>query len=371
MPDDAVAPILNDVRPMVQIDPMPTGCTEPMPPPMDKRADAARESAIRSLLVAESAGGARSAGVKETHTAFVFLIGDAAYKLKKPARLPYLDFTTPDRRRLALQEELRINRALAAPVYKGLRQISRGTDGTLSLDGPGMPIDWLLQMVRLPQEAFMDWRLARGTIRADHVRALAAMLCRFYDEAERRRGGADIYLRHLHQESLINREHLLSMRTHLSAHLLPSNLQLASSLIDRHAPEIADRGKAGLIVDGHGDLRPEHICLTDPPVIVDRLEFDETMRQIDIYDEVNYLALETELSGHRWIGAELRAMIDAHFQAHPSPLLLKGYGLFRLFLRARLAIDHLLEPFPTHPERWVKQARLFLAKANDLSESVC
>lgn len=309
----------------------------------------------------------RASRILETHTAFVFLVGNRAYKTKKPVKLPYLDFSTPEKRRAALQTELRINQKWTNDVYLRLLTISSRPDQTLILNGTGDPIEWVLEMKRLPESDLLANRLAHGQVLPKEVERLGNRLCEIYKNADRKTGAADIYLEHLRHETLVNREHLLSMRAHLKPYLSHSSLQYAADLIERHEREIIGRGMANLIVDGHGDLRLDHICLTNPPAIFDRIEFDADMRQIDIYDEINCLAMETELAGQRWIGQKLMASIDHQFQALPSPGLMQTYALFRLFLHARLAIDHLLEPFPRTPGKWVKQAVRYLVKAGELA----
>ena len=54
---------------------------------------------------------------RETHMSWVFLAGDRVYKLKKPVRFSYLDFSTLARREAACRAELRLNRALAPDIY--------------------------------------------------------------------------------------------------------------------------------------------------------------------------------------------------------------------------------------------------------------
>jgi len=49
----------------------------------------------RSSAYGPSVTGALS---RETHMSWVFLAGDRVYKLKKPVRFPYLDFSTLRRR---------------------------------------------------------------------------------------------------------------------------------------------------------------------------------------------------------------------------------------------------------------------------------
>jgi aminoglycoside phosphotransferase family enzyme len=55
--------------------------------------------------------------VVQTHISIVCLAGDRVYKLKKPVRLPFLDFSTPAHRQHFCREELRLNRRLCPHVY--------------------------------------------------------------------------------------------------------------------------------------------------------------------------------------------------------------------------------------------------------------
>lgn len=59
----------------------------------------------------------------ETHAAHVFLVGDRAFKIKKDVRLPYLDFSTVEKRRAALAAELEINRLFTPDLYLGLEEV--------------------------------------------------------------------------------------------------------------------------------------------------------------------------------------------------------------------------------------------------------
>ena len=61
--------------------------------------------------------------VRETHSAVVFLLGDRAYKLKKPVDLGFLDFSTRERRLTACRREVSLNRRLAPDVYLGVADI--------------------------------------------------------------------------------------------------------------------------------------------------------------------------------------------------------------------------------------------------------
>jgi aminoglycoside phosphotransferase family enzyme len=134
-------------------------------------------------------------------------------------------------------------------------------------------------------------------------------------------------------------------------------------MLRRRAPEIIALIKAGHIVEGHGDLRPEHVFLGRPPLVIDCLEFDRRMRLLDPYDEINYLGLECELLGAPGARSVLIDTLDAVLGRHPSPQLLACYSAFRATLRARLCIAHLLDTHPRDPSGWVRKAERYLERA--------
>ena len=57
--------------------------------------------------------------VVETHISWIFLTDRYAYKLKKPVRFEFLDFSTTDLRHRACLDEVQLNRRLAPDVYLG------------------------------------------------------------------------------------------------------------------------------------------------------------------------------------------------------------------------------------------------------------
>lgn len=302
----------------------------------------------------------------ETHSAFVFLTATRAFKIKKPVRLPFLDHRSLAAREHACREELRLNRQLAgADVYLGLDAMVLQADGALALGGEGRVVDWLVRMRRLPAERMLDTVLKSGRLPArQDIASVADRLVAFYRERRTDPPRPGVYLAHLLKESDINARHLRDMRDHLDGADIAGLAAQAQALIARHAAEIEDREAARLIVEGHGDLRPEHVCLTAPPVLFDRIEFASEMLMIDIFDEANYLGLECAMLGTTWIGPMVMDALRAAGFAAPSDGLMRTYGAFRCMTRARLSIDHLLEQQPRTPAKWPVQARAYLARAS-------
>ena len=91
----------------------------------------------------------------ETHMSCVFLTDQFAYKLKKPVKTSFLDYSTVELRRHFCEEEIRLNKRLAPTVYLSTVAITR-RDGEMVVGGDGPAIDWLVKMRRLPRDRMLD-----------------------------------------------------------------------------------------------------------------------------------------------------------------------------------------------------------------------
>ena len=99
--------------------------------------------------------GTRSVETQETHMSWVFLTDRYAFKLKKPVRTSFLDFSTAERRRRFCEEEVRLNERLAPGIYRGVVPLGLDRSGNLQI-GEGQAVDFLVQMIRLPTAATLD-----------------------------------------------------------------------------------------------------------------------------------------------------------------------------------------------------------------------
>ncbi len=301
--------------------------------------------------------------VRETHVAWVFLAGERAYKLKKPVRLPFLDYSTLDRRARICAEEVRLNRRLAPEVYLGTVRLTRPSAGALAIDGPGPTVEWLVSMRRLPDERMLDRAMESGSVGKAEVEAVARRLWCFYRDAEPvpvdHESHVALFLRELDKSRQVFGEDYFG-RTGMRGVALASKIRrvLASG------PEIVtERVARGLIVEGHGDLRPEHVCLTKTPVVIDCLEFSRMLRLVDPFDELAFLSMECAVAGARWVGGTILDLCAALLGDRPSERQLAFYTGYRAALRARQAAAHLLEPAPRTPEKWLPLAERYLDEA--------
>lgn len=301
---------------------------------------------------------------RETHMSWVFLADDRVYKLKKPVCYPFLDFSTVARRRFFCEEELRLNRRLAVETYHAVIPLYHDRRGRLSFSGPGRIVDWLVEMKRLSQPDMLDARLSQGRVTEAEAQRVGNLIVDFYAACKPEITDGGFYLRHLAEEQAVNRTVLERPELGVVDTARPV-LDAVDRALETLTPKIERRIADGCIIEGHGDLRPEHVHLGDPVQVIDCLEFSRPMRIVDPYDEVNYLGLECAMLGAPWIRTVLLGMLDARLGARPDGDVLALYGGFRALLRARLCMAHLLDPVVRHAERWKPLALSYIALAKE------
>lgn len=336
---------------------------EPYRAHIDRDTEPSLEEKV-ALLSSPSAYPWRPASIhcRETHMSWIFLTGPYVAKLKKPIRLPYLDFSTLARREAACRAELAVNRRLAPSVYIDVVPLTASPQ--LAINGDGPVVDWLVIMRQLDERLTLDNRLRGGTVRCVEIDRLATLLARFYRHAKRSNVSVQAY-RRMWLQRLAANQRVLQLPGFDLPRSVVRRIDAAQRRFLREGEVLLrERVRHCRIVDGHGDLRPEHIWLNHPIKIIDALEFDRRLRQVDPFDEVAYLDIESHRLGITWVGERLRQQLGFALNDVVSEVLFEFYRCYRATLRARLSIAHLLNPTPRTPEKWAPQARAYLTIAD-------
>jgi aminoglycoside phosphotransferase family enzyme len=323
------------------------------------------------LSRAEAYGaGMEAVRVVETHMSLVFLTDGFAYKLKKPVHYPYLDFRTLEARENNCREELRLNRRLAKDVYLDVVPLTLTPEGILSLGARGEPVDWLVVMRRLSEGRFLDHVILSDRLSNQDVERVGALLVAFYKSAPSVEVDPNALIGRFETE---HETSITTLRSHpfgLSAEKLESVDRAQRAFLAQERGLFFERVAAHQIVEGHGDLRPEHLHLGPPVNIIDCLEFNRWLRLVDPFEELAFLGMECERLGGGVFGDGLLAYCNERLTpAAPAPLV-AFYKSVRAFLRARLSIRHLTEPHPRDPAKWPKLAEAYLDLAVRYAESI-
>lgn len=308
----------------------------------------------------------------ETHFAWVFLSGTLAFKLKKPLRNEYVDLTDLSARRWLCEEEVRLNRRLAPDVYLDVCPLALSADGSLQIGGSGAVVDWLVAMRRLPQALMLDRMIAAHATSQAALTAVGLLLTQFYASQCRIDFEAEQYIRRIGTHLKADEEALSAQDLQLSATLVRSTTAQLRNAFAHMRSELAQRAAEGRIVEAHGDLRPEHICLSNPPCVIDALEFSLDLRTLDPGEELAFLCLECARTGGESAGEKI---LDTYLRHSADPIsarLLQFYRSRRALVRAKLAAWHLRDPQFRDVAPWREQAHSYLQLATFCArQAVC
>lgn len=290
---------------------------------------------------------AKDVAVFQTHISVVFLAGPLAYKLKKPVRLGFLDFSTPQLRRHFCEEEVRLNRRLAPHVYLGVVPVTE-QDGRLRVEGSGEPVEWAVKMVRLPDGASLLDRLKRGEVGEGQVRRVARFVADFHRTAD---GGPHVAEFGRFDVVAGNaRENFTQAEPHVGVTLSRPVFErlrgLTDEALERLRPLIEARAGRGVPRDTHGDLHLDHVYFGDDggPFAIDCIEFNERFRFADPVADVAFLVMDLKFRGRPDLAEVLTQEYVAASGDAEGRELLPFYTAYRAAVRGKVEGFELTEP---------------------------
>ena len=275
---------------------------------------------------------------RETHVSHVFLAGSFAYKLKKPVTFPFLDASTLALRRRWCGLELTLNRRLAPRIYLGLVPVVEGTEGLRLGRRRGRVVEWLVAMRRLPESRMLDQLVAKDRVSQGDMIRIADILARFFRTAARSarisRFGAPMSVAEL---VLGNLRECAPFVGRLLSEADRRALESAyRQFLALHEPLLRRRLREGRIIDGHGDLRCENICLTSPVTIFDCVEFQPAFRGGDVVNDLSFLAMDLEFRGRPKLAEALVARYRQDARDATCEALLPFYKCHRSLVRGKV-----------------------------------
>ena len=268
--------------------------------------------------------------MRETHTGVVVLLGDKAYKAKKPVTTDFLDFSTTDVEQRACEHEVALNRRLAPDSYLGVAHFT-GPQG-----GPAEPV---IVMRRYADSTRLASLVKRRSAGRRAPGAIADILARFHSDAARGRA-IDAEARST-PSPLRWQENLAELKRYVDTVIPRESLReitrLAKQFIGGRAELFAERITDRRIVDGHADLLADDIfCLPEGPALLDCLEFDDHLRYVDGIDDAAFLAMDLEFLGRKDLGDHF---LDEYSRRadDPAPRSLKDFYIaYRAVVRAKV-----------------------------------
>jgi aminoglycoside phosphotransferase family enzyme/predicted kinase len=285
--------------------------------------------------------------LEQTHISYVFLAGDHVYKVKKPVKLSFLDFSTLELRRHFCHEEVRLNRRLAADVYYGVIAVCE-EHGTFRLgaEHDAAAADYAVHMRRLPEERLLNRLLDRNAVSPQMIALVARRLADFHHNAgagpEVTANGDLAAIRWVLQDNFANarpfRERTLLAREddHIQG--------FVNRFLAREEALFRKRQAEHRIRDCHGDLHADHLCFVNGVVIFDCIEFNPRFRFCDVASDLAFLAMDLDYHGHPELAAHLIDQYTAYAGDTELRQLVPFYKCYRAYVRGKVDSLKSVEP---------------------------
>ena len=286
----------------------------------------------------------------ETHISWVLLTGTYAYKVKKPLRLSFLDYSTLDRRRSLCEEEVRLNRRHAPGLYLGVSAIG-GRAEAPRVDDAGPPLEYAVRMRQFDAGDELGALLAANAVTAGELAALGADIAGLHDRAvrappETRFGHADTVNR-------ITLDNFAELRRIPECTTDPAEVERleesVTAAFERRRSLVHDRRQAGHVRECHGDLHCGNVVRWRGRLTpFDGIEFDAALRFIDVVNDIAFLTMDLAERGRPDLRhAALQAWCESSGDFAGLPLL-PYYECYRALVRAKVAaLGALQAPTPS------------------------
>jgi uncharacterized protein len=274
--------------------------------------------------------------VHETHTGMVVLVGDRAFKAKKPVLTDFLDFRTHGQRERACLREVKLNSRLSPDSYLGVAHLSDPTGG------PAEPIVVMRRYRDEDRLASIMTRDQSGQSALGLLDRIAEVLAHFHEQAERNsviseQGTLSAIEQRWHENLAELNRHAAKSFSGLSSCSISKIQHLVTEFTSGRAALLTSRIEGGHIVDGHADLLADDIfCVDGEPALLDCLEFDDELRYIDRIDDAAFLAMDVEFLGRKDLGDYFLEQYVAHSADTAPPSLRDFYIAYRAVVRAKV-----------------------------------
>jgi len=299
----------------------------------------------------------------QTHISVVALVPPFVYKVKKPVDFGFLDFTSLDKRRSACEAEVRLNQRLCANVYLGVSELVPTSDGfqfsdpqaasstseqraSFSgdivedvVDADRRVAEVAVKMRHLDSDGFLHQRAESGELTQSHMDAVVDTLVSFYNDctstpAIAERGWIDHLRINTNENFEQTRDHVGTLIERPAYYALQD---YTSRFYDAHAALLNQRRTGGHFVEGHGDLRLEHVHLSEEGIcIYDCIEFNERFRELDIASDVAFLAMDLDGHGCRALSRYFVNQMAERLDDPDLKRVVTFYKVYRAYVRGKV-----------------------------------
>lgn len=301
----------------------------------------------------------------QTHSSFVIITDDVVYKIKKPVNFGFLDYSTLEKRKLYSYKELEINKRLCSDIYIDVLPISK-IDYSYEFSDKNI-VEYAVKMKRVNDELFMINRLK--DLNNKDIENVARRVARFHLET-RKVYDFDVY----NQMKFNTDENFEQTKEFIGKTIEQEDYNFIKDKVNSFYQKRKDlfykRQKEGYVVDGHGDIRLEHVVLVKDICIMDAIEFNDRFRIQDQINDMCFLSMELELKGYKDFAKIYEDTYKNVTKDEDFEIFLDFYKSYRAYVRGKVTSFLLNDPHVENKDSVVESAKRFFKLAKEYATNV-
>jgi len=281
--------------------------------------------------------------VLETHASTVFIKDDFVYKVKKSVDFGFLDYSSKKKRKAMCIVEKDLNERFCDGIYLEVLKIARLEKAfkLVPFDSSLLTLDYCLKMKRIPDECFLSCRLANGMVSVEDAVNTGKNIAKLFKDlsvdkfAAEFNGSAEVVSKNCVDNFNVLNDHIGKYVDNSQLNYIKSQTE---QFISQNGELLDSRVKDGLVLDGHGDLRLEHVFIDgDQFGLIDCIEFNKSIRYNDVVSEIAFLCMEADMLGETAVSDGLLDGFLSVFDDENSLKLINFYKTYRAMVRAKVA----------------------------------
>jgi len=280
--------------------------------------------------------------IKETHISYVFITDEFVYKVKKSVDFGFLDFSTKKKRRAFCYLEQDLNKRFSDGIYLEIMKIARTKDGFafVNYDNALLTVDYVVKMKRIDDKDFLSTRVLNDEINTDKIKEIGRQTAELFKNVE----SNEIQLEENGNYQTIKQNVMenFQMTEKYAGELIDKNIyefikSKSANFLEKHQDIFESRLADGFVIEGHGDLRLEHIYFDGDKIgLIDCIEFNRRFRYNDVVSEMSFLAMELDLMGRHDLTDALMEGFYSVYNDENTRFLLEFYKCYRAFVRIKV-----------------------------------
>ena len=234
--------------------------------------------------------------LETTHIDYVLIGPKFTYKIKKTVKLPFVDYSSLQKRKFYCQKELELNQRYSPEMYLGIEPIFF----------KGKLVDHAVKMLTMAQNKRLDLLLDKNNVSKVMIKRLAQEIACFHKKAK------IIAVKNKTQKLIKTIDlNFITVRQFASKETASTLYNYLIGFIRQNSELIASR----TIKDLHGDLHAENIFYDKKPYLFDCVEFEPAFRQIDTAAEIAFLLMDLEFRGKNNLA---NLLLKEYLQTNPD-----------------------------------------------------